>query len=923
MLRTALSFDRPRSHLTILSHGYKRLLPLLSSLLPFTLFISPAMATTAALGVVKSQENTKQWTEITNRLQATGVNYCILNLADWQQESDLPSVKILFLPNVENLTGAQALALDKWINQGGKVIVSGPTGNLSQPEVRSKLRSLFGGYWGFGISAPSTLELSEDKQQAWVQKPGLSSTLVGGVIIPTGVKSQIAAVWLAESKPPAVVVTDKSTFLGWRWGIDAVAPASLDIAWLQAALSRYGISRSNQSATPGTKAVDCNTSQPTRNPLVPNLSNIKQQSLSPLPYSSPPTQNLSPLPYSSSPTQSYRQPIDSGSADSLTVAQITAMNQELSSLIERAETNLLSADASNSGINISTYKAIEEFLSNASKTTNLQTNNLPKSSKTYNSSAHQAVLEAKAGLQNFRQLINQQDYTQARQQWLQARRTLWDNYPTQLQVAQPEIRAMWLDRGTIVQARSEADLAKIFDQMAKAGINTVFFETINASYPIYPSRIAPEQNPLTRGWDPLQAAVKLAHERGMELHAWVWVFAAANQGHNRVLNQPLEYLGPVLSRNPDWAMTDRDGDFFDHSSGYKKAFLDPANPEVQRYLLALLDEITRRYDVDGIQLDYIRYPFQNPRINQTFGYGKASRQLFKDMTGVDPVAIAPGHPLWEQWTGFRIRQVDNFVAAASAQIKRQRPNLSLSVAVFPIPYRDRLFRLQQNWEEWGRNNWVDMIVLMTYALDTDNLEEMTQPLFNRSVAGSSLVLPGLRLLKVPDSVTIDQLQLLRNMPTGGYALFAAENLTPNLQTIFNRTQGATSGKNSDPLPHRQPFKATAARYQALQQEWSFMLSNHQLVMQESTLKEWGRQADALALALNQLADQPSQANFASAQSTLATFRRQFSNWMRRQKETNPYQVQVWENRLETLERLLAYGERVVLQQGQGRLADRQ
>ncbi|NEQ63802.1 MAG: hypothetical protein F6K53_43515, partial [Moorea sp. SIO4A1] len=42
------------------------------------------------------------------------------------------------------------------------------------------------------------------------------------------------------------------------------------------------------------------------------------------------------------------------------------------------------------------------------------------------------------------------------------------------------------------------------------------------------------------GWDPLKAAVKLAHERGMELHAWVWMFAAANQRHNAVLDQPAD-----------------------------------------------------------------------------------------------------------------------------------------------------------------------------------------------------------------------------------------------------------------------------------------------------------------------------------------------------------------------------------------------
>ncbi|MHC5832554.1 MAG: family 10 glycosylhydrolase, partial [Nostoc sp.] len=97
--------------------------------------------------------------------------------------------------------------------------------------------------------------------------------------------------------------------------------------------------------------------------------------------------------------------------------------------------------------------------------------------------------------------------------------------------------------GTIVRAGSKAGLAQIFDRLAQAGINTVFFETVNAGYTIYPSQVAKEQNPLIRGWDPLAEAVKLAHERDMELHAWVWTFAAGNQRHNQIINANPNYPG--------------------------------------------------------------------------------------------------------------------------------------------------------------------------------------------------------------------------------------------------------------------------------------------------------------------------------------------------------------------------------------------
>jgi uncharacterized lipoprotein YddW (UPF0748 family) len=362
-------------------------------------------------------------------------------------------------------------------------------------------------------------------------------------------------------------------------------------------------------------------------------------------------------------------------------------------------------------------------------------------------------------------------------------------------------------------------------------------------------------------------------------------------------------------------MFDRRGRLFDQNT--KKAFLDPTHPEVRRYLLALLEEIATRYQVDGIQLDYIRYPFQDPStsVNQTYGYGQAARQQFKELTGYDPIRISPrDRVLWQKWTDFRIQQIDSFVASVSERLRRQRPNLILSAAVFPLPRAERLQRLQQNWEDWASRGTIDLMVPMTYALDTNGLQKLAQPVLSQSALSSALILPAIRLLNLPDIVAIDQIQLLRDLPTGGYAVFAAENLDANLRTIFSRTQGRGSSSASEPVPYRQPFPAAAARYAALQREWSFLLRNRQISIQEPALSQWGKQADALAIALNQLVTEPSMKNLSSAKTALSLFRAQFQRWMQQQAQKQPYQVQVWDNRLATIERLLSYGERTVLNQ---------
>ena len=840
----------------------------------FFLFHTPSSwAAAPKLGVVRSQDNAKQWAEITNRLQSAQVDYCIVEASSWKQQPDLGNVSVLLFPNVSTLNQAQVDTLDRWMNRGGKAIVTGPTGNSSQPEVRSQLRSLFGAYWGFPLASPSTLQ-PVPAQQQWTE-PELAATVKGGVVLPSALSSETAAVWQADGKPPAVVVSDKSTFLGWRWGIDAISSPTVDAAWLEAALNRYGTFTESESPP-----VACNPDKP--------LTTAAQASR-PLDNSQEATPRPLPKP---------QLPAPSGTP--LSSAEASAMRRELEGLIARFESALLSADAANSRLN-SLEEVVEQTLNPNLKSfrSELQTAQSPSSQ-----AAHRAATEANQKLQTFLTLVEQRQYDRARQQWLQARQLLWDNYPTDRQLAQPEIRAIWLDRKSIVLARSEAGLAQIFDRLAAAGINTVFFETVNASYPIYPSQVAPQQNPQTQGWDPLEAAVKLAHEREIELHAWVWIFAAANQRHNRILGQPEDYLGPVLSTRPDWAITDKQGRKF-HSSS-RKAFFDPANPQVKEYLLSLLDEIATRYEVDGIQLDYIRYPFQDPLINRTYGYGAVSRRRFYEQTGADPISLTPIHPLWSEWTNFRTRQIDEFVAAASRQLKKERPELILSTAVFPFPQPERIAKLQQNWEEWAQKEWIDWIVPMTYAPDAQALQQLTQPLFSFPKS-STLLVPSIRLLNLPDVMAVDQVQLLRNLPTEGYSLFAAENLSLGLQTMFSRTQKTTSL-----LPHRQPFESAIARYQSLQQEWVYLLVNEQFLMTEENLEEWSQQGDRLADALEQLA-QPTRENVLEARLALSAFQEQFPDWMEQQSQHQPYQVQAWENRLASLANLLDYGERTAIE----------
>lgn len=849
-------------------------------LLAFNLLPLPSLAETSerdVLGVVKSIENANQWTGIKARLQVAGVAYCVIELPSVKSATDLGDRTVVFLPNIEMLTPTQVIALEEWMSRGGRVIASGPVGNLSQPGVRHLLRSLLGAYWGLSLNTPSNLQPLQNNKQEWVDGSGLGGTVQGGIVMPTSIGSTSVAFWQSKDNPPAVVVTDRSTVLGWHWGIDATAPVELDSAWLRAVLSRH-IQLPSTNVDSGSLAKNCDGTVAT---------------VSTPPTPAPPVASISPpLPLPLPKPQPLEEPLERLAPAGLEL-EASALRQELENLIGRFESALLSANARRSKETLLNHESTQ-VASTSSSLTGLT------------ESGVNAVAKVREIAKALPDLVKQQKYADARLQWLKAQRILWEHYPSDRTLAQPEIRAIWLDRGSIIRAGTEQGLAKIFDQLAAAGINTVFFETVNAGYPIYPSKVAPQQNPLVRGWDPLASGVKLAHERGIEIHAWVWTFAAGNQRHNAVVNLPANYPGPLIAAHPNWASYDNRGSLFPPGQG--KPFLDPANPEVRRYLLGLFDEIVSRYQVDGLQLDYIRYPFQDPGADRTYGYGLAARQQFQQLTGVDPTQIRPGDLHWQKWTEFRTTKIDTFVAEVSQKLRQKRPNLILSVAVFPLSEHDRLQKLQQHWEVWASRGDVDLIVPMTYALDTYRFQRLTQPWISSTKLGSALVLPGIRLLDLPLSVALDQLQLARDLPISGYSLFAVEHFSNDLQKILRSTQGSVQ----TPVPYRQPFQTAAARYAALQQEWNFLLDSKRLSLREPVLSDWRNQTQVLESSLNQLAAAPSVNRLTVARASLTAFRSQFPEWTRLYALENPYQAKVWANRLGTLEKLLRYGERVEL-----------
>ena len=176
-----------------------------------------------------------------------------------------------------------------------------------------------------------------------------------------------------------------------------------------------------------------------------------------------------------------------------------------------------------------------------------------------------------------------------------------------------ETRAVWLTtlanldwpktyaRSAESIEQQKQELIDILDKYQKANINTVLLQARVRAATIYPSDIETWDRCITGiegrapgyGYDPLAFAVTECHKRGMELHAWIATI-------------------PVGAKNSLGCRTLKQKGFRirNYATG---SYLDPADPSVAPYLASICGEIVRKYDVDGINLDYIRYPDGWPR----------------------------------------------------------------------------------------------------------------------------------------------------------------------------------------------------------------------------------------------------------------------------------------------------------------------
>jgi uncharacterized lipoprotein YddW (UPF0748 family) len=277
-----------------------------------------------------------------------------------------------------------------------------------------------------------------------------------------------------------------------------------------------------------------------------------------------------------------------------------------------------------------------------------------------------------------------------------------------------EFRAAWLatvanidwpSKPGLPVAQQKAELVSLLDRAAQLHFNAVLFQVRPVGDAVYASPIEPWSEYLSgrQGqapvpfYDPLAFAIEEAHARGLQLHAWFNPFRA---GHP--LSRSPHAPSHITNTHPElvWHYGDQ-------------TWLDPGEPAAQARAFAVVLDVLKRYDVDGVVLDDYFYPYP---VKNSVGQDLD----FPDLATWKKYGASSGLSR-EDW---RRDNVNRFVQQLSQVIKATKPWVQFGISPFGIWHAgyppqtkkgfDAYEKIDADSRKWLANGWVDYLSPQLY-----------------------------------------------------------------------------------------------------------------------------------------------------------------------------------------------------------------
>ena len=327
-----------------------------------------------------------------------------------------------------------------------------------------------------------------------------------------------------------------------------------------------------------------------------------------------------------------------------------------------------------------------------------------------------------------------------------------------------ENRATWYRSSE----KSEAEVRETVSSMAAMGINTLYLETwYNGSFAGFSDNDLIIHTKANGDFDALEAFTRVCHEYCISIHAWVENFFIGTVESQEQANMKLadhfdgRWLKDKTGKNT----------FYYSVSNTNFIFMNPYDSEVRSFLVEFYDEILTKYDVDGIHLDYIRFPELNYGTND-FGYNDDIVSAWQESkeTKADPRSLVSGD-LYASWVSFRKEIITSFVGEIDAMMNEKHPNAWLSAAVYPEPSTTS-WQLFQDPYEWVKRGYVDELVSMTYSGDNSYIKSNASS-FVRNIASRCFYSTGISAFSgTPWETLVYQPGEARTAGANGFSVFS-------------------------------------------------------------------------------------------------------------------------------------------------------
>ncbi len=346
-------------------------------------------------------------------------------------------------------------------------------------------------------------------------------------------------------------------------------------------------------------------------------------------------------------------------------------------------------------------------------------------------------------------LFQKKKYAETVEKERELRRTL--SYA--LSTAQPsrinEIRAVWEHTGLGLHPGNWEATCRT---LAQHGFNVVFPNVMRPGQGHYRSVVVPRSEQYHVYGDQIGQCLRAARKEGIDVHIWklCWNLDGAPESLIRRFRKEKRLQVTDTGKTINW--------------------LCPSDPRNLAYELDAIKEVVRMYPIEGIHLDYIRYP------DSRSCYCTGCRERFEQKTGKRiskwPRDVRQGSKakLFNIW---RCRQITALVSSARKAIDTIRPGTKLSAAVFG-KYPSCREAVAQDWPIWLQRGYVDFVMPMNYFSDNKRFMQMTLSQMKLPAVANAIV-PGIGVTskdcRLDAAQTVEQIRILRDLNARGFVLF--------------------------------------------------------------------------------------------------------------------------------------------------------